>query len=177
MEEPGPLPRPCVPGRAGPGRWAGCRLHSGCSRRPRSLGAVGPAGDREVRGCPWCPVSLLSVTRQRLCTHRSLLGPSHPSPVCTVPLLWVPPATPSHHLKPLVEPVLSPAGSPGLQLAGKRKGPGPHSLSLPVLRASGTWQPAVPDVTPMAKASIGALRTSPLTPWTKAHPSTPLGLP
>ena len=49
-----------------------------------------------------------------------------------------PPATPSHHLKPLVEPVLSPAGSPGLQLSGKRTGPGPHPLSLPVLRASGT---------------------------------------
>ena len=111
------------------------------------------------------------------------LGAVSPSPVCTLPVLWVPPAAPSHHLKPLVEPVLSPAGSPGLQLAGKRKGPGPHSLSLPVLRASGTWQPAVPRRDSYGQGFNRSSANIPphsldQSPWEgPTHPSTPLGLP
>lgn len=138
---------------------------------------------REVRGRPRRPVSLLSVTQPHLCAHRSLLEPSHPSPVCTMPRLWVLPATPSHHLKPLMEPVLSPEGSPGLQLAGKRKGPGSHQLSLPVLRALGTWQPAVPRRDSHGQGCNRSSANIPphsldQSPWEgPTHPSTPLGLP
>lgn len=171
----GSLPSPCVPGRAGPGWRAGCWPHFGCSRRPRSLGAAGPARDvggsekgeqrgrapaaaacytslppegaqgpgRPVRGHPPPPASPLAVTRLHLCTCRSLSEPSYPFPAGTVPLLSVPLASPSHHLKALAEPVLSPVGSPGPQVAGKRKGPGPPPHH-PCLSLGPLVQPAAP---------------------------------